>query len=422
MIGDKKVTTRVYNGSYVLPTLRIHPGDIIRLRLENFIDQMTSLHFHGMNVTPISPSDDIFIMVTPTGTFNYEIPIPRDHASGLDFYHPHLYGLTEFQIMSGMAGAIIVEGLLYPFLKLQGIRELTMELKDIQIDPNGRVPMEMDVDESSSPTIPTVNGLVNPVIKIHPGETQLWRIVNMGPDRYYLLKLDGHTFFEIARDGKCLNQIVPENEILLPPSSRVEALIQGGPAGVFYGFKTLLFNIGPEGDTYAGAMLATLLSDGPAEKPIPLPTKSEFPPLEDLCDPSEPIAQKRTIVFSDGSDDSTFFINGKTFDPSRVDTQVKIGTLEEWTLQNTSKELHVFHIHQAYFQVCEINGVKQPFTGYQDTVNMPYLDEDPNKQGPGEVKIVINFRDPTIEGKFVYHCHIGEHEDHGMMAVIQAVK
>jgi suppressor of ftsI len=75
MIGDKKVTTRVYNGSYVLPTLRIHPGDIIRLRPENFIDQMTSLHFHGMNVTPISPSDDIFIMVTPTGTFNYEIPI-----------------------------------------------------------------------------------------------------------------------------------------------------------------------------------------------------------------------------------------------------------------------------------------------------------------------------------------------------------
>ncbi len=65
--------------------------------------------------------------------------------------------------------------------------------------------------------------------------------------------------------------------------------------------------------------------------------------------------------------------------------------------------------------------MNQDFVGYQDTVNLPYLGEDPSKQGPGEVKIVINFRDSVIEGKFVYHCHISQHEDNGMMAVIEAV-
>jgi FtsP/CotA-like multicopper oxidase with cupredoxin domain len=89
---------------------------------------------------------------------------------------------------------------------------------------------------------------------------------------------------------------------------------------------------------------------------------------------------------------------------------VKLGSLEEWTIRNISGELHVFHIHQLDFQVTEVNGVKQAFIGYQDTVNVPYQ---------GRVKILIPFTNPVIVGKFVYHCHILEHEDKGMMAVIQ---
>ncbi len=90
-------------------------------------------------------------------------------------------------------------------------------------------------------------------------------------------------------------------------------------------------------------------------------------------------------------------------------------------MQNTSEEQHVYHIHLTDFQVCEINGTPQPFNGRQDTVNIPYMGEDPNFEGPGEVKIVIDFRNPVILGKAVYHCHIGEHEDNGMMAVFEAV-
>ena len=94
-----------------------------------------------------------------------------------------------------------------------------------------------------------------------------------------------------------------------------------------------------------------------------------------------------------------------------------LGDLEEWTVQNASQELHVFHIHQSDFQVTEINGVRQPFTGYQNTVSLPAA----SKKGPGEVKILIPFTNPLIVGEFVYHCHIVQHADQGMMANIEVV-
>ncbi|HEX2491902.1 MAG TPA: multicopper oxidase domain-containing protein, partial [Blastocatellia bacterium] len=101
----------------------------------------------------------------------------------------------------------------------------------------------------------------------------------------------------------------------------------------------------------------------------------------------------------------------------RIDQMVRLGDLEEWTVRNASQELHVFHIHQTDFQVTEINGVRQPFTGYQDTVTLPIA----TKKGPGEIKIRIPFTNPLIVGKFVYHCHIVQHADKGMMANIEVV-
>jgi suppressor of ftsI len=93
---------------------------------------------------------------------------------------------------------------------------------------------------------------------------------------------------------------------------------------------------------------------------------------------------------------------------------VHFGDTETWTLLNQTGEQHVFHIHQVPFQVVEINGQAVPFTGYQDTITIPV--EDMN--GPGEVKVIIPFDDPAIIGKFMYHCHISEHSDAGMMATI----
>src|SRR4030095_2346179 len=125
----------------------------------------------------------------------------------------------------------------------------------------------------------------------------------------------------------------------------------------------------------------------------------------------------RKVFCNDTDDPNVFVIDKRVYDHDRIDQLVRLGDLEEWTVQNKSQELHVFHIHQTDFQVTEINGVRQPFTGYQDTVNLPIA----TKKRPGEIKIQIPFTTPLIVGKFVYHCHIVQHSDLGMMANIEVV-
>lgn len=416
-VNGKKFMSPTYNGLYTPPVLKVNPGDTIRLRVRNFIDQMTNVHYHGMNVSPLSPSDDVFIMITPSGSFDYEVQIPDDHPVGIFYYHAHLFGLTEYQIMSGLSGGLIVNGILDPFPQLDGITQQVMYLKDVQII-DGTVPQGDDID-ISAPTNATVNGQTNPVLSIRPGETQFWQIANIGADHYYDLVLEGHEFYEIERDGNRHNRTVVKDEEYMPTASRVGVLVQGGKPGV-YRLRARKISTGPQGDQYGGETVLTMVVEGdPVEDPIELPIpQAEFPAVENLCD--QVVERSRDFVFSETENGNTFFINGKEFDPERVDTVVEIGTLERWTIQNTSQELHVFHIHQTDFQVCEINGVEQPFVGWQDTVNLPYDGQDPAWDGPGEVVVVINFRNPIIEGKAVYHCHIGQHEDNGMMAVFEA--
>lgn len=126
-----------------------------------------------------------------------------------------------------------------------------------------------------------------------------------------------------------------------------------------------------------------------------LPTQEQFPTVEDLR--TQPIANRRTFVFSENPDTNQFYINGMQFDENRIDTTVYLGAVEEWTLQNVSNEAHVFHIHQLDFQVIEVNGKPVPLTGHQDVVNLPVQ---------SEVKVLIPFTNPVIVGKSVYHCHI----------------
>ncbi len=408
--------SRMINGTYTPPVLRINQGDVLDVTIQNNIDQMYQNHTHGMNVTPISPGDDIFNMIMPTGFFNYQIPIPDDHPQGLFYYHSHTFKLGEFQVMSGMSGGMIVEGILDPFPQLQGIEEKIMYLKDIQLNSNGEVPMDID---SNLPTTRLINGMVNPVLFCSPGETQFWRILNIGADIYYNLELENHTMYILGRDGNRTTELIPINGVERPEdyeligiSSRWDVLVQCGEPGE-YKLKTNFINMGPQGDMYPEETLLTLVVQGDEVEQIDLPEM--FPEVENLCD-IEP-DNERVIIFSE-SDDGDFFINGSKFDPKIINTEVEVGTVEKWFILNSSLENHQFHIHQTDFVVCSINGEEQPFTGKQDTVNLPFRtsDEVPDT----EVVVAIDFRDPVICGNFVYHCHIMNHEDNGMMARIKA--
>jgi suppressor of ftsI len=389
----------VYNGLYIPPTLRVRPGDTIRLRLVNAISQPTNLHTHGLTVSPLGKSDNVFLSVAPGQTQDYEIRLPANHPPGLYWYHPHPHTFSDMQVRNGMSGAIIVDGLLDPFPTLRHLRDRVLLLKDIQIE-NGRV-VHRDIGKN---TIRTINGIVNPVIVLRPGETELWRIGNIGADLYYTLSLDGHHFKVVARDGNRRARLTTADTLRLSPGARTAVLVTAGAPGLYL-LRTGEINTGAEGNEYEGTVMATVRVEGSPATPVALPPA--LLPVEDL---RGKVTNRRTIVLSESSDGDTMFVDGKQFDMNRTDTRVKLGAVEEWTVRNNSDELHTFHIHQGPFQLTEINGVPQPADDRRDIVDVPIR---------GQVKVIIPFTNPMIVGRFVYHCHILAHEDKGMMATIE---
>lgn len=431
-VGGKQVSTYLYNGLFAPPTLHVRPGDKLILKLNNQRDGNTNLHYHGTNVSPKEPQDNVYIRVAPKESYQYEVDFPKDHPQGLFWYHPHWHGTTEYQIGGGMSGLLSVDGVLDPWPELKDITHRDIILRDIQI-VNGKVPNPPD---PGNPTMRTVNGLVNPTIAIRPGEVQFWRVGNIGADIFYDLEIEGHQMYEIARDGIRHNQPVVYDTLLLPTSARSEFLVVGGDAGE-YVFRTREIDMGPAGDPHPRTTLATLVSSGTKEKDgIDLP--KVFPPLADLRDVD--VSCARAIDFSETSDGSQFCINNVGTNMNIVNTTVRIGGVEEWTINNCSAENHVFHIHQLQFQVIKKNGKDVPFTGLQDTVTVDFrsvnkdnpdrckVDEDgnasdctcPTDEDPwGSVVLRVPFTNPIIEGKAIYQCHIGEHEDNGMMQTIE---
>jgi len=130
-----------------------------------------------------------------------------------------------------------------------------------------------------------------------------------------------------------------------------------------------------------------------------------------------PMAHRRMLSYSRTEDRQKFMIDGRIMEEGRIDQKVKLGDTEEWTIVNTDQQYHSFHIHQTPFLVTKINGVPHVDDSLRDTFSVPPATEI----GPGSLTVVIPFTDPVIAGTFVYHCHAVDHEDKGMMGVIEVV-
>jgi suppressor of ftsI len=403
-VAGSKLWALTYNGHYMPPTLRFRPGDRLELAMENRLDQHTNLHVHGLHVSPSGNSDNVVSThIEPGQTFHYAYQFPGNLAPGTYWYHSHMHEDSEPQVAGGMSGIIVVEGLnRYLPPKLHNITEQVIALKDFQTQGDAIKTGGLQI---SDPTNRTVNGQLNPTIRIRPGEIQLWRLANISADIFYNLQLQGQQFQVIAQDANPVSRIYAADTLLLPAGARFDVLVKGGPPGSTQ-LQTLAYSTGQDGDQFPQANLATLVSEGKPMTPPTLPPT--FAPTEDLRNAT--VAKQQTIVFSENQQGG-FFINGKQFDPGRVDVQSKLNTVEEWTIRNESNEQHTFHVHTNDFQLMSTNGVAQQSHGLQDTAVVP---------ANGEIVIRIHLTEYT--GKTVLHCHILQHEDAGMMAVLEIVK
>ncbi|MFF3565774.1 multicopper oxidase family protein [Streptomyces sp. NPDC002574] len=403
-VGDRQLYATTYNGAYMPPTLRVKPGDRMDLTMINRIDEDTNLHTHGLHVSPRAPSDDIFIAIKYNHSYHYSYRLPFNHPTGTYWYHSHADMMSAPQVAGGESGIIIVEGLRqYLPPALRGITEHTIALKDDQVEGDSIKTHPLHI---GAPSNRTVNGQQNPVIDIRPGETQLWRLANIGANIYYKLHLPGTRFRVIAQDGIPVRKAYDQDNLIIAAGARFDVLVQGGPPGTTR-LETLPYYTGSAGNSFPRADLATVVSSGTPMSRAALPT--DFAPHEDLTDAK--IAGRKTVVYTENGPGTKFYINGRMYDPHRIDFTSTLGTVEEWTIRNESEEDHSFHIHTNDFQLMSINGKPQdPLHGWYDTINVPAL---------GKAVIRIHYTDFT--GKTVLHCHILNHEDMGMMAVLDIV-
>ena len=397
-IDSLEFVSNVYNGDYAAPVLRVNNGDVINLKLRNLaIHEPSNVHTHGMNVSPQGHSDNVFVQVEPENCFDYTINVPSAQSVGLNWYHSHMMGLSETQVFNGLSGGLIVDGIAEKLPFLAGVKERILILKDVQASANGQV----TTPDYDYPTLRTINGIRLPTISIQPGETQFFRVGNMGANLFYKIAIDGHELVEIVRDGNVRTRPISASSILLPPGARSEFLVTGSSPGS-YSIRTLPVDTGPDGDPTPEDLLGTLIVSGSQSTPANVP--NTLLPSTDLR--AATISRTRRIVFSENNDAGQFFINGQLYSPSRDDVTVPLGSTEKWLLVNNSEEIHTFHIHQTDFQIINKDGQDKEFVGYQDTVDVA---------PGGTTTIIIPFTNPTQVGRFVFHCHILEHEDGGMM-------
>ena len=438
-VNENGRDTFAFNGGTVAPVIRASPGDVLRITYINDLPtkppescaitpcmDMTNLHFHGLAVSPDAPQDDVLTMMAMPGkSLRYTVQIPKDHSPGLYWYHTHPHGESYRQVLDGMSGAIVIEGIESYFPALAGLPERILVVRGRAVandarstDLKQRVELRSDVcgGEPETPEeVMTVNGSVRPQIEIAPGERQFWRLVNASADRYLDLQLEGQTFEIVAMDGMPIAQHDPQHRtriadhVLLPPAGRLEAVVTGPAAGTGRRLLSRCVDTGPEGDPNPAMILADVVPRA-AKGSIPkIAASSLKPDFKTLDLAAEEKAPPRFIVtFTE--DKNGFYINGEKFASDAAPmVRAKVGTFQHWRIVNSTGELHPMHIHQVHFLAYAENGKPIADPLWLDTVNVPY---------GGSVDLIMDFTDPVIRGMSVFHCHLLNHEDKGMMAKI----
>jgi FtsP/CotA-like multicopper oxidase with cupredoxin domain len=465
------VKLRTYGGRLVGPTLRAKPGDVLDILLSNRLpvetpDEVaqqfeqersnahlsvvpasfntTNLHTHGLHVSPSGNSDNVLLAILPQTNFPFEIRVPSDHPPGSFWYHAHTHGSTSIQVGSGMAGALILNddpAKIPPALREANKGEKVMLFQTILYNTDGELNQisALFPDPSPCPTPNpgtwqcskrqiTINGQIRPVITMRPGEVQRWRMIDTGFRATLDIRLEGHALHEIALDGLYLGRVDtwPAGQTIeLQPGYRSDVLVQASKTpgryqlinGALSATQTLRAVAQP-----AQVLAIVDVQGEPVD--MALPTSAEMAPLAPFpnIDLKARAVGVQQVVFKLGQDlpgkRNYFQINYEAFDPNHA-RKVALDTIEQWSLSTVGDPTenngipplpHVFHIHINPFQMERQGPGGAKETVWKDTVLVP---------AGQQLNVYTQYKDYI--GAFVMHCHILDHEDLGMMEVVEVV-
>ncbi|HEY2461271.1 MAG TPA: multicopper oxidase domain-containing protein [Candidatus Acidoferrum sp.] len=427
--------------------------------------------------------DTLKTLIEPTDRpFQYKVKIPADAPPGLYWYHPHPHGFSKAQVLGGASGALIIEGIEQTNPALTSLPERVLIIRDQDlVHPNAEpvaslsMPAPIVLRDAEGDAMNTGTGGGKPakdlsinfipvsypayqpaILPLRPLERQLWRVLNASAITYLDLQLlvddkpqlvgvvalDGLPFNEA---GTAAPKIIWQSHITMPPAGRAEFIIKGLPAGAKAALVTRTVDTGPVGENDPTRPIATVEVAANAPEPrSKLPSANGSAPTQQPSQglqPREPQqwlgavkpVRERKLYFSeepldpkDPNSPTKFYITVEGQTPKQFDMNatapnliVQQGDVEDWIIENRTRELHAFHIHQIHFLLTMFNGVPLDEPFLRDTVNVAYWDGQ-SPQYPS-VKLRMDFRDPAIIGTFPYHCHLLEHEDGGMMGTIQVI-
>lgn len=433
LVNGTSASLLTYNGSFIAPTIRANPGDVVQLRFRNGLpatDELnllghprwiTNVHVHGWHVSPGAdmmtglPADNVHIALPSGGEQVYCYDLANQRPGSMGLYHPHIHGTVAEQFWGGLVGALdVTDG---PITALAAFPRRLVVLKDLTLSNGAPAPYTMmsEYMHGKEGDVVMVNAQVNPWLPFRPGEIQRLRIINASNARFYRIALEGHTLHVVGTDGGLLDAPYPVSELLLAPSERVDVLVKASRTTGSY--RLLALPYARQGSMASAQItLMTVKVAGSRTNPS-LPT-SVNPGAVRLAD--DPMLPRARFALSMGM--GRGYINGKTFEILPDGTIISdehmsmVDTDEIWEVVNQSGMDHPWHQHVNDAQVLSIAGGDASFAkyaqlytrvpGWKDTIIVP-------KWGS------VTFRLPIRHymGMTMYHCHILEHEDIGMMGM-----
>ena len=437
----------------------------------------TNLHFHGLSIPAVCHQDDVLkTSIQPSDPpFEYRFRIPGNAPPGLYWYHPHIHGFSSRQVAGGASGALIIEGLERSNREVAGLPERVLVIRDQDLlnpqaaqsaaDVAAQAMLDRDGDAANTGTgtgRPAKDLSVNFVpipypdyptatVAMKPDERQLWRVLNASSVTYLniatlykrgprfranwigVVAIDG---VPLSTSGSVGHATEWRDSIVVSPGGCVEFIVVGPPAGVPAMLVTRTVDTGDGGENDPNRPLVSIVASPDAPEPNSR-LAGESQPLPSPALPWLGTVQPdriRKLYFSEepgdparSNGDTRFMltVEGRKpapFEPgtSEPDIVVRQGDVEDWIIENRSTELHAFHIHQLHFEVLDWLGlaVNEPFL--RDTINIPFFSPRAMQAFP-TVRLRMDFRDPGTVGTFVYHCHLLDHEDGGMMGLIRVL-
>ncbi|HEU4629278.1 MAG TPA: multicopper oxidase family protein [Gemmatimonadaceae bacterium] len=408
LLPGRPTTVYAYDGQVPGPTLELREGDSVVVHFRNALPEPSTIHWHGIHL-PFVADGSPFHPVSPGGRHDYVFVIPPGTA-GTYWYHPHPHHLTAGQVARGLYGAMVVRAADDPLPATLPERLLVLSDNRFRADgsvdlpdphsPEGRI----DAENGREGDVLFVNGQVRPTFTIRSGEVQRWRVVNTSAARVYRLAIPGHVLLHVGSDGGLFERPREVEEIVLGVGERVELLVRGSAApGTRAALRALPYDryipqTRPADWETPRDLLTLQYTDEPPVSPPALPRVLRPVPALDTT----AATATRVMVLTQ------HLINGRSMDMDRVDVSAPLGGTEIWEVENLVGMDHPFHLHGFRFQVLDRNGVPEPYRSWKDVVNVPKHET---------ARFIVRYDDHP--GRWMFHCHILDHEDHGMMGVLE---